>query len=115
MFRTALASLFVLAILAANVQAEDFPAILKKVDAEKKLITVTIFFDPARGLGAGPTAGQDKSYQLAKDVKVVDSAGKEVKDGLKSPRLKPDTAVIFSTDKNGVVTQLKVVGGARPR
>jgi hypothetical protein len=127
MFRTALGSLFALAILAANVQAADFFGTLKKVDADKGILLV------AGGPMGAPTLGavlpapekqaEERSFQLDKDTKILDLAGKELKDGLKAATVKPGATVIVTTEnKNGAmkVTQVKIGGvnsapGARPK
>ena len=112
MFRTALCALFTLAIVTANVRAEDIRGQLKKVDADKGLITLTIGPLPGSAAGSAPA---EKEFKVGKDAKIVDLAGKEIKDGLKAAVVKPGAAVIVTTsNQNGgvVVTQVKIAVGA---
>jgi RNA polymerase sigma factor (sigma-70 family) len=81
--------------------------VLKKVDADKRVITVIMPVLP----GGDPAAGGEKDFTVSKGAKIVDQAGKEIKDGLKSASIKPPVYVTLTMEsKNGsiVITQVKI-------
>jgi hypothetical protein len=84
---------------------------ITKVNPEKNTITVTV-------------DGKDQDFTLTTDTKIVNSKGKDIKDGLKGKQfqneksLKKGIAVTLTTDKVGdkeVVKEVKLTGGKKKK
>lgn len=88
-------------------RADELRAKVKKVDPQGGLITVMFVGAP------GTPARPDQTFPLAKDVKITDQAGKELKGGFKAKFFeKPGGGVTLITErKEGkeVVIQVKAM------
>src|SRR5205085_10293979 len=91
-----------LAVLAGSLLAQEGPqrAKIKKVDADKKIVTLTV-------------GKEDREFQVTDRTLLKDEAGKDLEDRLKDKRLKPGTAVMFlARDRDGkqVLVGMKLGG-----
>ena len=94
-FGLAVASILILCVVAVAAEKTEKGKI-KKVDADKNTITVTI-------------GDKDKTLDIGKDVKFVDAKGENLKEGIKSPALKEGTEVEVTCDvKDDKATCLKI-------
>jgi hypothetical protein len=73
-------------LCAGVVLAADYRGKVKKVDADKGSITVTI-------------DGKDMLFPCEKDTKVTAATGKELPDGLRSKELAVGADVVITTEK----------------
>jgi hypothetical protein len=110
MIRKLAGAVFALLILAGGVLAFDVLGTVKKVDADKGILYVH-------------ANGQDRQVPIAKDAKVLDKDGKDLKDGLRSKELKEGTEVTITVERaNGgpVIQAIRLGkhvaggGGGRP-
>jgi hypothetical protein len=96
-FVSVLCAVFALALLAGGLRAEEYMGKIKKVDADKGLLTVTV-------------KGEDKDFTVS-DAKLLGPAGKELKNGVKNKAVKEGANVTVTTEKKGgkeVVTQVQL-------
>lgn len=84
--KRAIAIVLGLLVCAGSAPAFDAVGTLKKVDAEKGVIFIF-------------ANGQDRAVNVAKDVKVLDMAGKPLDGGLKAKELKEGTEVTVTVDR----------------
>jgi Cu/Ag efflux protein CusF len=84
-FALALASVLVLSVGLVMAAEKSEKGKIKKVDADKNTITVTI-------------GDKDKTFEIGKDVKFVDAKGESLKDGIKNTALKEGTEVEVTCD-----------------
>jgi hypothetical protein len=90
---------------AAEDEDNDFPGKIKRVDADKESLVVTLL------------TGKDRSFTITSEAKLT--VGRRVSQkGLSDPALKPGTSVMVVTEDGGrKVKEVKVqtAGGRRPR
>jgi hypothetical protein len=106
MSRTSIATVFVLLFASASVLAQDGiqRGKIKKVDAEKSVVTVT-------------ADGKDLELTTTDETRFMNASGQQVKDGLKSADFKAGEAVMFKyVEKDGkkLLIGLKAGGHALP-
>src|SRR5262245_6412324 len=102
-------------ILTGAAAGDEIRGQLKKVDAEKGVITLA--GGPALP-GASIESVADKDYSIPKTAKIIGPDGKEVKDGLKSPTVKAGVAIALTREKidgMSVIIQVKVRDAAGQR
>src|SRR5579871_1737156 len=93
MFRVACA-LFAVVLVAGSLRAEEVRGKVKKVDADKGVITLTFPAAP------GAAVVLDKDFTITKDTKLVDLGGKELPNGLKCKFFeKPGGMVTITVEK----------------
>ncbi|MFN4261142.1 MAG: hypothetical protein ACK4RK_17780 [Gemmataceae bacterium] len=73
-------------LLAGGLLAFDAVGTIRKVDADKGVLHIQ-------------ARGQERVVNLAKDVKVLDKAGKELEGGLRSPELKEGAVVTVTVER----------------
>ncbi len=103
MVRMFVAALLGLVLMGGSLLADEVKGKVKSVDADKKVITVTV-------------DGKDKEFKLNDNTSVVNSKGKTVKQGLKAKALKAGANVTLTTEKKDgkeVVTEVKLGGGKK--
>ena len=110
MFRSLLAAGAVLTLFTAAARCEEMSATIKKVDAEKNTVTVTI-------------GGDEKTFPVAKDAEIyTQRKGPKNKPPIKDPvsgglsGLKSGTDVTLTTIKSGereIVSAIKVEMGRK--
>src|SRR4051794_20629909 len=88
MLRSCAYALLAVVVLAASLLAFDVEATIKRVDADQGAL---VFF----------AKGQDRTARVARDVKVVDAAGKDVAGGLQAKELRAGAVVTLSIEKEG--------------
>src|SRR5947209_7583717 len=101
MFRTTTAALLSLLLCAAALPADEVRGKIKKVDADKGTLTLTV-------------DGKDQEVKLPDDTKLLGPSGADLKDGLQSTRLTEGAEVTVFYEKKGdkevcVKVQLKGV------
>jgi hypothetical protein len=104
MSRSFLGALLVSATLAGVALAFEVPATLKRVDADKGLLVFN-------------AQQKDRTVRVAKDAKFLDAAGKELKDGLRSPELKEGAQVTLTIEKDGdnpLITAIQLTPKSQP-
>src|SRR5262245_28609414 len=77
---------------------------VKKVDADKGVITITV-------------DGKARDFTVAENTRIVDTENRPAKDGFKHEGFKPGAAVMFrAVEKDGkaVLVGLKLAGNAQP-
>lgn len=103
MTRSLLSACCALVMLAGNAMALEAVGTLKKIDADKGILTVF-------------AGGQDRLLNADKDLEVLDENGKELPDGLKSKELKEGVAVTVTVERENQMLLLKRLrlGGTLP-
>jgi hypothetical protein len=103
------------AVAADDVAAKDalhkWEGTIIKVDPEKREITITMLI-PVLVNGEKDTVEGESKFAVPKDAKIVDPKGKEIKEGIKTEKLKPGIKVVITgkPDKDGpIVRQVKVL------
>jgi preprotein translocase subunit YajC len=89
-----------LVLCASGLAADEVRGKIKAVDADKHTITVTV-------------GDRDQEFTLTDDTKLLGPSGKDVKNGLNSPRLTAGAEVTVSTEKKGgqdVCTKVQLRG-----
>src|SRR5262245_47108773 len=97
-----ISSMSCLVLIAGAVSAQEGRPVtgkIKAVDVDKGTLTVTVGRD-------------DKEFTIAEGAKIVDARGEEIKDRLKDDRFKEGSPVQITSDKDGKVTEVKVLSGA---
>jgi hypothetical protein len=88
-FACAVVALFVLSVGLVMAADKEAKGTIKKVDADKGTITVTV-------------DGKDQDFMIGADAKIVDAAGADLKDRLKAADLKAGAKVtVTCTTKDG--------------
>jgi hypothetical protein len=98
MLRTLAYAVVGLLASAGGLRAEDVQGKVKKVDADKGVLTVTI-------------DGKDREFRITDDTKMVDAEGKDLKNRLKSKRLEVGQEVTVTCEKKDgkeVCTRVKL-------
>lgn len=93
-----------LVLLAGEVSAVEVEAVVRRVDADQRLLIIT----------AGQ---QQRAIRVPQGAKVLDAAGRELTDGLKSKELRPGTRITITAERDGDKTTLKTIrlqGKAEP-
>jgi hypothetical protein len=85
-----------LAIGVGMLSAFEVPAVIKKIDAEEKVVVVT-------------AGGRDRTVKVAKDAKFLDEKSKELPDGLKDKRLKDGVDVTLTIEREGNEPVIKAI------
>ncbi len=75
-------------ICVGTLSAFEFQAVLKKIDAEQKVVIVA-------------AGGQDRTVKLAKDAKFLDEKGRELPNGIKDKSLKGGVEVTLTVERAG--------------
>jgi hypothetical protein len=105
MVRTFACALVVMMLVAAGLlaQLDIREGKLKKVDAEKNTVIIRT------------ADGKDHEFTVTDDTRLMDDAGKPVKERLKDRRYKEGVAVMFATAKKGdtVLAGMRLGGGAQ--
>ena len=96
MLRTFVCALFGLVLFAGIILADEMKGKITKVDAEKKTVTVSV-------------DGKDKDLKVGDDTKILNSEGKDLKDGLKSKDLHEGAEVTVQA-KDDMVSEIKLKG-----
>src|SRR5262249_30576895 len=96
MHRRWLCTCCALIILPGSLFAFEIGGTIQKVDAEKSVLVIRV-------------NGQDRSVKTAKNIKVLDREGKDLKDGLKSKQLKEGIEVTFTIEKEKKEPVIKAV------
>jgi len=98
MFRSMIVAVTTFVIWVSAVSAFEVQAVLKKIDAESRVVVVFV-------------GGQDRTVKVAKDAKVLDEKGKELSDGLKDKSLKNGvelTLTVERVDNEPVITTIQL-------
>jgi hypothetical protein len=98
-----MAALLGLVLVGGGLLAEEIKGKVKSVDADKKVLTVTV-------------DGKDKEFKLNDSTTFVGPKGKALKEGIKAKGLKEGANVTITTDKKDgkvVVTEVKLSGGKK--
>lgn len=96
MHRAFLVAGSVLLLLAGQLSAFDAVGTLKSVDAERGVLVVF-------------AGGQERTLTAEPNLKVLDTEGKDLPDGLKSPQLKADAQVTITVEPGGGKIALHVI------
>jgi hypothetical protein len=107
MLRSLVCAGFALLICAVAVLAGEYRGRVKNVDPDKNTITVTV-------------DGEDKTFKVTDDTKIVRGKGdkqKDVKDGLKNEKAwSKNPTVIVTTEGDspkGKVKEIRIIGGKK--
>ena len=103
MLRTFVAAVLGLVLVGGGLLAEEIKGKVKSVDADKKVITVTV-------------DGKDKEFKVTDTTSIVGPKGKALKEGLKAKGLKEGANVVLTTDKKDgkeTVTEVKLAGAKK--
>ena len=98
MLRTFLAAVLGLVLIGGGLLAEEIKGKIKSVDADKKVLTVTV-------------DGKDKEFKVTDTTNILGANGKAVKQGLKAKAFKEGANVVITTDKKDgkeTVTEVKL-------
>jgi hypothetical protein len=96
MLRAAVGSLCGLLLCVSGLSAFEAQGVLKKVDAENRVVVVT-------------ANGQDHTVKVATDAKVVGTDGKELGDGLKAKEVQEGAAVTVTVERDGDRPVIKAI------
>jgi hypothetical protein len=96
MLRWFVGALLGLVVLAGRLPAFEVEATIKKVDVEKGVVVFV----------AGQ---QERTVRVAKDIKVLDAAGKELADGLQAKGLQEGAAVTVTVERDGDKPLLRAI------
>jgi len=88
MLRRMIGAVVGLGICVSTLSAFEFQAVLKKIDAEQKVVIVA-------------AGGQDRTVKLAKDAKFLDEKGQELPNGIKDKSLKGGVEVTLTVERAG--------------
>jgi hypothetical protein len=88
-------------LLASSLLAFDAVGTFKKADIEKGVVFVY-------------ANNQDRTVRVAKDIKVLDTQGKELPDGLKSKELKEGAVATFTVEREDGEQVMKVIRLGKP-
>jgi hypothetical protein len=104
MFRPMIVAVTTFVIWVSAVSAFEVQAVLKKIDAESRVVVVF-------------AGGQDRTVKVAKDAKFLDEKGKELADGLKDKGLKNGVELTLTVERVGnepVITAIQLGKKAAP-
>ena len=94
----------------ADKKGTTVTGIVKKVDADKKVITVTV--------RKSKTESEDKEYKIEETTKFVVISGTDkqeltAKEGIKNEQLKEGAGIAITVDESGKVTQVQFGKGKK--
>jgi hypothetical protein len=95
MLRKSVLAAFALIVLSGSLWAAEYAGKVRKVDPERMLLTVSV-------------DGRDRTYPIDAKAQFLDEAGRALRDGVRSRRLREGVDVKVSTSPKEQITRVQL-------